>query len=276
MDDIIEASPEWVSWLIANAVNMGAAILILIVGWIVAGRVGALVRRIGDRNPKLDKTLFVFLASLARNAVIAITIVVVLDQFGVETTSLIAVLGAASLAIGLALQGTLSNLAAGVMLLAFRPFQVGDYVEAAGQSGTVEEIGLFSTRLVSVDNVVTIIPNGDVWAGAITNYSAKDERRVDLVFGVSYQTDLKAAETALREVIAADPRIRPTPAEPFVAVTNLGDFSVDFTIRVWCAASDYWDLRFDLLRKVKETFDAKGVEIPFPTTTVMRPEAGAS
>jgi small conductance mechanosensitive channel len=261
---------EWWSWAIEQGANALVAIVILVVGWTVAGRLAALVRGIGARNERLDRTLFVFLGSLARYGVIAITVVIVLDQFGVETTSLIALLGAAGLAVGLALQGTLANLAAGVMLLAFRPFQVGDYVEAAGHAGTVEEIGLFTTHLVSPDNVLTIVPNGDVWASAITNYSAKDERRVDLVFGVSYASDLQSAEAALREVIAAEPRIKQSPAEPFVAVTNLGASSVDFTIRVWCDAADYWALRFDLIRKVKETFDERSIEIPFPTTTIVQ------
>jgi len=261
---------EYLPWIIENGLDVLAALVVLIAGWTIAGRLGRFVRSLSDRYPALDKTLFFFLGSLARYAVLAITIIIVLGQFGVETTSLIALLGAAGLAIGLALQGTLSNLAAGVMLLGFRPFKVGDYVDAGGTSGTVEEIGLFATTIVSVDNVLTIVPNGDIWAGAITNYSAKPDRRVDLVFGVAYGADLKAAERVLHEVIAADGRIRSTPAEPFVAVTNLGDSSVDFTIRVWCDAADYWALRFDLIRKVKDRFDEAGVDIPFNTMTVIQ------
>lgn len=257
----------------AYAMNIVVAIVILAAGFWVSGRVGNMIRHLGMRYPKLDVTLFSFLGSLARWAIIALTIIVVLGQFGVETTSLIALLGAAGLAVGLALQGTLSNLAAGVMLLIFRPFKVGDFVTAGGHSGTVEEIALFTTNLVSPDNVLTIVPNGDIWASAVTNFSAKDTRRLDLVFGVSYASNLKIAEEALREVIAQDARIKSTPAEPFVAVTNLGDSSVDFTIRVWCASSDYWALRFHMLRTVKETFDARGIEIPFPTTTVIRQSA---
>jgi small conductance mechanosensitive channel len=171
------------------------------------------------------------------------------------------------------LQGTLSNLAAGVMLLIFRPFKVGDWIEAGGHSGTVEDVSLFTTRIVSGDNVPTTVPNGSIWAGAVTNYSIKDTRRVNLVFGVSYSTDLKAAETALRDVIADDERVLNEPSEPFVAVTNLGDHSVDFTFRVWCASSDYWALKCHMLRTVKETFDERGIEIPFPTTTIVRQNA---
>jgi small conductance mechanosensitive channel len=258
----------------AYGINILAAIGILAAGFWISGRAGTFIRDMGLKYPQLDVTLFSFLGSLARWAILALTIVVVLGQFGVETTSLIALLGAAGLAVGLALQGTLSNLAAGVMLLIFRPFKVGDYVTAGGHSGTVEEISLFTTRLVSVDNVLTIVPNGDIWASAVTNYSAKDTRRLDLVFGVSYGTDLKAAEQALRDVIGEDTRIKSDPAEPFVAVTNLGDSSVDFTLRLWCDASDYWALRFHMLQTVKETFDARGIDIPFPTTTIVRQEAG--
>jgi small conductance mechanosensitive channel len=246
------------------------AIVILVVGFFIAGRVGSIIRNLGGRHPQLDVTLFSFLGSLARWSIIAVTVIVVLGQFGVETTSLIALIGAAGLAVGLALQGTLSNIAAGVMLLVFRPFKVGDFVTAGGHSGTVDEISLFTTRLISPDKILTIVPNGDVWASAVTNFSAFDTRRLDLTFGVSYGSDLKAAEQALRDVIGAEERIRNEPAEPFVAVTNLGDSSVDFTIRVWCASSDYWALRFHMLRTVKETFDARGIEIPFPTTTIVR------
>jgi len=260
---------DWAGYSINILVSIG----ILCVGLWGAGRVGKLIRRLGLKYSQLDVTLFNFLGSLARWAIIALTIIIVLGQFGVETTSLIALVGVAGLAIGLALQSTLSNLAAGVMLLIFRPFKVGDYIEAGSNSGTVEEISLFTTRMVSVNNVPTIVPNGDIWASAITNYSIKDTRRLDLVFGVSYGTDLKAAEQALRDVIGDDDRIRNEPAEPLVAVSNLGDSSIDFVIRVWCASSDYWALKFHMLRTVKETFDERGIEIPFPTTTIVRANA---
>jgi len=250
--------------------NILFAIIILVAGFFSAGWVGRVIRNLGGRHPQLDVTLFSFLGSLARWAVIAVTVIVVLGQFGVETTSLIALVGAVGLAIGLALQGTLSNLAAGVMLLVFRPFKVGDFVTAGGHSGTVNEVSLFTTRLISPYNILTIVPNGDVWSSAMTNFSAFDTRRLDLTFGISYGSDRNAAEQALRDVIDGEERIRNEPAEPFVAVTNLGDSSVDFTIRVWCASSDYWALRFHMLQMVKETFDARGIEIPFPTTTIVR------
>lgn len=256
-------------WM-AYAMNVLGAVAILVAGLWIAGRVGRLIRALGVKHPQLDVTLFNFLGSLARWAVVTLTVIVVLSQFGVKTTSLIAILGAAGLAVGLALQGTLSNLAAGVMLLVFRPFKVGDYVTAGGHSGTVEEISLFTTAMVSPDNVLTIVPNGDIWAAAVTNFSAKDTRRLDLVFGVSYSTDLKLAEQTLREVIGADDRILSEPAVPFVAVTNLNASSVDFTIRAWCKSTDYWALKFHMLKSVKEAFDQRGIEIPFPTTTIVR------
>jgi small conductance mechanosensitive channel len=256
------------------AINILVAIIILGAGFWASGWAGNLIRHMAMKYPQLDVTLFGFLASLARWAIVAVTIIVVLGQFGVETTSLIALIGVAGLAIGLALQGTLSNLAAGVMLLIFRPFKVGDFITAGGHSGTVEEISLFTSSLISPDNVLTIVPNGDIWSDAVTNFSARDTRRLDLVFGVSYGSDLRAAEQALRDVIAEDDRILSEPAEPFVAVTDLGASSVDFTIRVWCATSDYWALRFHMLQAVKETFDARGIEIPFPTTTIVRQSAG--
>lgn len=243
---------------------------LIVIGYWFAGRAGAFIRDVISDNPAIDQTLGRFIASMVRYFILAVVLIAVLQRFGVETTSLVALIGAAGLAVGLALQGTLSNLAAGVMLVAFRPFKVGDYVQAAGHSGTTKEIGLFVTELTTPDNVQIFVPNGDIWASAITNYSSMTERRVDLTFGVAYDADLKTAETALREVIAADDRVRETPAEPFVAVTNLGESSVDFTIRVWCDSGDYWGLRFDLLRAVKERFDADGVDIPFPTTTIVQ------
>lgn len=265
-----DLDPGDLGWLVDYALNLLGALAILVIGLMIAGRLARTVQRIGTRHAHLDETLFGFLGALTRWLVTALTVIVVLGQFGVETTSLIALLGAAGLAIGLALQGTLSNLAAGVMILIFRPFKVGEFVSAGGHDGTVEQVGLFTVNLVTPDNVQIIVPNSDVWAGAVINYSAKAERRVDLVFGVSYGTDLKLAENVLREAIAAETRILSNPAEPFVAVTNLGDSSVDFTIRVWCKAGDYWALKFALLREVKERFDAAGVDIPFPTTTIVK------
>ncbi|MGB0497331.1 MAG: mechanosensitive ion channel family protein [Rubricella sp.] len=256
-------------WFIDAAFDVLVAAAIIVGAFWISGMAKRAIQRTGERYEQLDDTLFGFAGSLARWAILAVAAIFVLERFGVETTSLVALIGAAGLAIGLALQGTLSNLAAGVMLLVFRPFRVGDFVEAGGHAGTVKSIDLFTTEYATPDNVKIIVPNGDIWAGAITNYSANATRRVDFTFGVSYASDLKKAETILRELIDADDRIHQNP-EPFVKVTNLGDSSVDFTVRVWCDAGDYWGIKFDMTRAAKDAFDAGGIDIPFPTQTVIR------
>ena len=256
-------------WLFDAVFDAILAALILAVGWLAAGWVKRVIVEQGLRYETLDDTLFSFLGALARYAIIAATIVAVLAQFGVETTSLIAVIGAAGLAIGLALQGALSNVAAGVMLMIFRPFSIGQFIEAGGHAGTVKEVGLFSTELATPDNVQIIVPNSTIWSGAIKNFSHHDTRRVDLVFGVAYDSDLEAAEEALRGLIRDDVRIHEEPA-PFLKITNLGDSSVDFTMRVWVDAADYWAVAHDLTGGAKEALDDAGVDIPFPTTTVVK------
>jgi small conductance mechanosensitive channel len=249
-------------------INLLLALLTFGIGLLIANAVGTGVRRYGESKENLDNTIAAFFGSLTRYGILALTLVAVLDRFGVETTSLVALIGSAGLAIGLALQGTLSDLACGVMLIFFRPFKVGSFVIAGGQTGTVREIGLFATELTTPDNVQIILPNSKIWGSPITNFSAHPVRRVDLVFGVSYYTDLKVAEASIRAVIAGDERVKQEPAEPFVAVSELADCSVNFTVRVWCASADYANLKFALTRAVKERFDADGVEIPFPTRTM--------
>jgi small conductance mechanosensitive channel len=183
--------------------------------------------------------------------------------FGIQATSLVAVLGAASLAIGLALQGTLSNLAAGFMLILFRPFKVGQYIDAGGTAGTVKEINLFVTELATPDNVQIIVPNAKIWGSIITNYSFHPTRRVDLTFGIDYGDDADKAMEVIRTVATADERVHAEPG-PWMRVTNLGDSSVDIGVRLWCNASDYWELKFAMTRAVKEAFDKAGISIPYP------------
>lgn len=248
------------------------AIVILIVGWMAAGMIGRGVRKALRRTNRVDETITGFAASTTRYFVLAVVIISVLQLFGIQTTSLIAVLGAASLAIGLALQGTLSNVAAGVMLLIFRPFRVGDYVEVAGQSGTVRAISLFVSELATPDNVQIIIPNGQAWGSAVRNFSAHPTRRVDITVGISYDDDMDKALAIFRQVIGADERIHADP-EPFVAITNLGDSSVDVTLRVWCVAGDYWGLKFDLIKRIKEALDGAGISIPYPHMQVVQQKA---
>ncbi|NRA98983.1 MAG: mechanosensitive ion channel [Rhodobacteraceae bacterium] len=254
------------------AINVGTALAIIILALWISGWVANRIRKIPEKQEEFDPTLARFFASIVRYAILAFAGIAVLSQFGIQTTSLAALVGAAGLAVGLALQGTLSHLASGVMLVMFRPFKVGDFVVVGGQMGTVDEIALFTTKLTTVDNVAIIVPNGDVFSGVITNYSANDTRRCDMVFGVSYDADLKKAEEVIWKIVNADERVMKDP-EPFVKVTNLGDFSVDFTLRLWCNAADYWDLKFNTTRAIKDEFDAAGIDIPFPTSIEIQKDA---
>ena len=248
--------------------NVLAAIAILVVGYIVAGWAKRRMRALGVKYRHLDVTLFNFLGNIIRYAILVFTVLFVLNTFGVQTTSIIAVIGAAGLAIGLALQGTLSNVAAGVMIVFFRPFSVGHFVDIGGQSGTVEDITLNWVKLATLDNVQVIVPNAQVWGNTITNYSVLPTRRVEWVFGVGYGADLTKAETIIRKTLTSDPRAHSDP-EPFVQVSNLGESSVDFTARVWCSSADFWAYKTDMTRAVKEALDAGGIDIPFPTRTIV-------
>ncbi|QUJ75926.1 mechanosensitive ion channel [Sulfitobacter albidus] len=245
-----------------------AVIGILLAGWIISKWVQNRIQALSRKHKQLDDMLFDFLASIARYVILGFTFLFVLNTFGVQTTSVVALLGAAGLAIGLALQGTLSNIAAGVMLIFFRPIKTGDFVEINGKMGTVKNVSLNFTELADLSNVQVIIPNSEVWGNTITNYSSNGTRRVEWVFGVGYGANLKDAEEVIRETIMADPRAHTDP-EPFVQVTNLGGSSVDFTTRVWCDAGDYFVFKADMTRAVKEALDARGVDIPFPTRTVI-------
>mgnify|MGYP002032114627 CR=1 FL=1 len=251
------------------------AIVILVIGLVVSGWVSRAVRSGLSRVKSVDSMLRGFFASMAKYFVIAITLIAVLERFGVETTSFVAVLGAAGLAIGLALQGTLSNVAAGVMLLLFRPFKVGDYVEVAGLSGTVADVSLFTTELTTPDNVQIVTPNSDIWGTAIKNYSHHATRRVQLIVGIGYGDDMDKAIEVIKGVLSAEERIHAEP-EPFVAVSNLGDSSVDITIRVWCDAANFWPLSFTLPKAVKEAFDKNDISIPFPQQDVHMHQVAAS
>jgi len=255
-------------FLASLAGSVVGALALVLGGFILAGWARNRVIGLSRRYKRLDITLFSFLGNILRYVILAFTALFVLNTFGIQTTSIVAVIGAAGLAIGLALQGTLSNVAAGVMIILFRPFKNGDFVEVAGQSGTVQEISLNFTELSSVGNVQVIIPNSQVWGNVIVNYSAYDTRRAEWIFGVSYDADLKKAETIIRDTIMSDPRSRTDPA-PFFQVNNLGDFSVDFLVRVWCDSGDYFQYQADMKRAVKEALDAGGIDIPFPTRTMI-------
>jgi small conductance mechanosensitive channel len=265
MEQIIEQMGAW--WPVA--VNGGKALLVLILGWILAGMIAGTIRRRIAARPEIDQTLGNFAASVVRWAILAMVLVAVLGLFGIEATSLVAMMGAVTLAIGLALQGTLSDLAAGFMLILFRPYKIGQYVDIGGTAGTVKDLNLFVTELATPDNVQIIVPNGQAWGAIITNYSHHDTRRVDLVFGIDYGDSADAAMQIILDQVQADGRVLSDP-EPWVRVTNLGDSSVDLTARIWCQAADYWDVKFALTKAVKEAFDAKGISIPYPHTVEIK------
>ena len=242
------------------------AIALLVIGRWVAALLRRLARRAMERG-RVDESLVPFFSSFVYYAVLIVVGIAVLELFGIQTTSMIAVLGAAGLAVGLALQGTLSNFAAGVMLLAFRPFRIGDYVEVAGSAGSVVEIGIFSTTLNTPDNVQVVIPNASVYGEVIRNYSANDNRRVDLVMGIAYGDDIGRAIEVIRSVLGRDDRVLADPA-PQIAVSELAGSSVNLVVRPWCRGAEYWNLRFDLTRALKEELEAGGCSIPFPQQDV--------
>lgn len=258
-----------IDFLISVAGSVLGAAAILLLGWIVSAWLQRRVSKLGRRHKHLDDMLFDFLSSIVRYAVLAFTILFVLNTFGIRTTSIVAILGAAGLAIGLALQGTLSNVAAGVMLIIFRPVRIGDFVEVNDEMGTIKKISLNFTEMDDLSNAHVIVPNSEVWGNTITNYSTNDTRRVEWTFGVGYGVNLKQAEDIIRETIMADDRAHATP-DPFIQVSNLGDSSVDFLVRVWCATPDYFAFKTDMTRRVKEALDDGGINIPFPTRTLVQ------
>jgi small conductance mechanosensitive channel len=261
-----ELGPETLEQVVvmgtAWGVRVVGAIVLLLVGRLVAGMLRSGVRRAMTRR-KVDETLIPFVSGMVYYLALAVVLIAVLGLFGIETTSLIAVLGAAGLAIGLALQGTLSNFAAGVMLLVFRPFRLGDFVETGGSTGVVKEIGIFTTTVATPDNKKVIVPNSAAFGGTITNYSAYGTRRNDMLIGISYSDDIGRAIEVIEGLLAADDRVLKDPAA-VVAVGDLGASSVDLIVRPWCKASDYWGVRGDLTRQIKEGLEAAGCSIPYP------------
>ncbi len=253
-------------WIAFYGLKIIAAIVIFVVGRIVASMIRGVVRRILERS-NVDETLVSFTGSVVYVLVMAFVIIAALGQLGVHTASFVAILGAAGLAVGLALQGSLANFAAGVLMILFKPFKVGDYIEAAGTAGTVEEIGIFTTELKSPDNRKIIVPNAQVTSGSITNFSAKDQRRIDIVAGVSYGDNLDKVRKVLEEILAADDRILQDPA-PVIGVLELGSSSVNFAVRPWVKTGDYWGVFFSLQEQIKKRFDAEGITIPFPQQDV--------
>lgn len=242
------------------------ALTIFLVGQLIAKYISRALGKVLSHT-KLDKILVEFLQSLLRALLLVIVLVAALDQLGVNTNSVIAVLGAAGLAIGLALQSSLQNFAAGFMLLIFRPFKDGDFVEAAGTSGMIEKIGIFSTVMHTGDNKEVIIPNSAIYGGNIVNYSKRPTRRIDLVFSIGYEDDLRRARDVITQLIQADERILKDP-EPLVAVGELAANSVNLFVRPWVRTDDYWTVRFDLTEKIKLAFDDAGITIPYPQMAI--------
>lgn len=246
----------------AFGLKLLAAIVVFVVGRWLVGRVTRLLEA-GMKRANTDPTLIGFFRNIIYFGLLTMVVIAAVGQLGVQTTSFIAVLGAAGLAIGLAMQGSLSNFAAGVLMIIFRPFKTDDFIDAGGTMGTVEEIQLFTTRLRTPDNKIIIIPNSQITAGAITNFSARDTRRLDMVFGVGYGDDLDKVKRVINEVLAEESRLLEDPA-PVVGVLSLGESSVDFAVRPWVSSADYWGVYFDLHEAMKKRFDQEGISIPFP------------
>lgn len=267
MNALGEYTDQLLPLIIDHGLSLIGAIAILIVGWMLANWTAEKVRVKAGASEKFDDTLVPVFGQTVRILILIITVLAVLGQFGIQTASIVAVLGAAGLAVGLALQGTLGNIAAGMMLLILRPFKIGDVVDIAGTMGVVDEIGLFTTEMHSFDNIGIVMPNSNVWGSKIMNYTKFDIRRVDMEFGISYGDDMEKAKKLIREVLDQEERVLKEP-EPLIAVATLGDSSVSIRVRPWTNTADVWPLRYDLTQKVKESFDANDISIPFPQRDV--------
>jgi small conductance mechanosensitive channel len=255
-----------IDYIATFGIKVIAAVVILVVGLWVAKKVKALFSAALTKK-EVDATLVGFFSSMLYGAIVVFVVIAAISKLGVNTTSFAAVIAAAGLAIGLALQGSLSNFASGVLLILFKPFKAGNFIKAGGEMGVVVEVGLLTTELKTPDNVKIIMPNSAIMGGAITNVSAHPTRRVDMVVGVGYGDDLNKAKELMLELLVADERVLKDPA-PQIAVSNLGDSSVDFIVRPWVNASDFWAVKFDFTKAVKEKFDAEGISIPFPQRDV--------
>lgn len=262
------------AWITGYGFSLLGAVLILIFGIWGSKLLARLTRRLMTAR-NVEPTLVTFTAALVNAALVTFVVIAALSKLGVQTTSVIAVIGAAGLAIALALQSSLGNFASGVLILLFRPFKVGDVIEAAGVIGLVEELHIFTTRLKTGDNKTVFIPNGKLTADNIVNYSTKGTRRLDLVIGVGYEADLKRVKTVLGEVLSAESRILAEPAA-LVAVLEFADSSVNFAVRPWVKVADYWDVHFALMEAIKLRLDAEGIAIPFPQRDVHLYQAAAS
>lgn len=258
---------SWGAWASSNAINILYAVAIILIAIWVSNLIKSMIINMGKKYEALDETLFHFLGSIARYAILAFAGLAVLGRFGIETTSLIALIGAAGLAVGLALQGTLSNLAAGVMLLMFRPYKVGDFVDAASTGGKVEAITLFTTDLITFDNQHIIVPNSEIWGAKITNHSHHPIRGVDMIASVAYGTDIAKAKASIAKVLSANEHVLSDPA-PFVEVETLNTSSVDILVRPFTEGEHYFDVKYSLPQEIYEQFNKDKIEIPFQQIVV--------
>ena len=275
MEDLTAAFTglDWqgiIDYLSINAIDLAGNIVVAVIifyggRWLTGLAVGAL-RKLMQRQ-EVDKTLETFVCNLVRMALLVVVIIAAISALGIQTASFIAIFGAAGLAVGLALQGSLSNFAAGVLIVLFRPYKVGDFVEAAGIAGVIEQVQILTTILKTGDNKQIIVPNSQIMDSIITNYSANDTRRVDMVVGVSYDDDLDKVRQTLEELVAADDRILDEPACK-IAVSELADSSVNFVVRPWVNSADYWGVMFDMTEAIKKRFDQDGISFPFPQQDV--------
>jgi len=247
--------------------NIAIAIVIFFVGKWLVSKVTSVVIKLMNKQKNMDKTLSMFLEDILYYTLMAVVVLTALDQVGVETTSFLAILGAAGLAIGLALKDSLSNFASGVMIIMFRPYKIGDVVSAGGITGKVIEIHLFNTEFTTPDNQKILVPNGSITAGSITNINAHDTRRIDLTIGIGYDDDIKKAKNLLHEIVNANDKILKDP-NVTIAVAELADSSVNFIVRPWVNTPDFWDVKFDLLETIKNRFDEEGISIPYPQSDV--------
>jgi small conductance mechanosensitive channel len=266
MDKLDQYQEGLIQLLFDYAPKLVAAIVILIVGFYLIGFFTRSLKKLMKKRD-VDPTLVPFLSNIFNVVLKAMVLISVASMVGIQTTSFVAVIGAAGLAIGLAMQGSLSNFAGGVLIIMFRPYRVGDFVEMQGQAGTVHAIQILYTVLKSPDNKTIVIPNSAVMGGTITNYSVEDNRRLDLVFGVSYSDDIKKVKELLTQMAMDDERVIKDPA-PFIAIKEMADSSVNFLFRVWVKKEDYWPMTFDMQERVKSTFDKEGISIPFPQRDV--------
>ena len=251
-----------VNWATTDGIKLIIGIFLLWIGWKLAKKIVNILNKTLERR-NVDVTIRSFLDTFLEVILKGLVVLVVLEYVGIKTTGVAALVASAGVAIGLALQGSLSNFAGGLVILLIRPFNVGDYVEGAGHNGVIEKIGMFYTHMVSVDNKLILVPNGTLANGSIVNYSAKELRRVDLTFGVGYEQDILKVKRVLSNIVEAHDLILKTP-EPFIALSNHGDSAINFVVRVWVNNSDYWKVHFDLLESVKLAFDNEDISIPYP------------